>query len=373
MRIVANVCGDDASHWRCEPFRLTSRGPVIQPPALPKCEEKGYDSDNIDTSMYMSEADRQREAYLKRREHKKHALAFSELQEMQMKLQKLTIRRQDICELMAFAMDKATMAEDVVDVLKESFFEEAAPPPLVMARLYVVSDLLHNSGAPVKNASMYRTQLQQALPEIFDQLSVWRRCVTGRMSTSQLNDRIMGLLRVWDDWGIFPADYLRGLESIFYRTEADVAKHAGVAVDETVDLYTLQRQSRLTGLMTAKFDPKSGRSSPLTASELQSQLNYFADYCRRHGYGHDPTLSTAPSVRVVPLDDDIDGVPLKDDIDGVPLDDDIDGVPLDDDIDGVPLDDDIDGIPLDDNIDGVPLDEYYSRKRRRSQSDVSDR
>ncbi|CAN0395821.1 unnamed protein product, partial [Discosporangium mesarthrocarpum] len=38
--------------------------------------------------------------------------------------------------------------------------------PVKLARLYLVSDMLHNSSAPIKNASSYRTHLQSALPQV---------------------------------------------------------------------------------------------------------------------------------------------------------------------------------------------------------------
>ena len=36
-----------------------------------------------------------------------------------------------------------------------------------IARLYLVSDILHNSSAPIKNASHYRTAFSQVLPLVF--------------------------------------------------------------------------------------------------------------------------------------------------------------------------------------------------------------
>ena len=39
---------------------------------------------------------------------------------------------------------------------------------LKIARLFVVSDILHNSSATVRNASRYRTRLEEKLPEVFE-------------------------------------------------------------------------------------------------------------------------------------------------------------------------------------------------------------
>ena len=46
------------------------------------------------------------------------------------------------------------------------------PVPLKVARLLLASDILHNSTAPVRNASRYRSLLEAALPDIFESLQV---------------------------------------------------------------------------------------------------------------------------------------------------------------------------------------------------------
>jgi hypothetical protein len=50
-------------------------------------------------------------------------------------------------------------------------------PVLQVARLFLVSDILHNATAPVRNASLYRTKLQAVLPDIFAGLADTYRCV----------------------------------------------------------------------------------------------------------------------------------------------------------------------------------------------------
>lgn len=44
--------------------------------------------------------------------------------------------------------------------------------PAKVARLMLVSDVLHNSTAPVRNASRYRSLLEAHLPDVFESLQV---------------------------------------------------------------------------------------------------------------------------------------------------------------------------------------------------------
>ncbi|KAJ0965763.1 hypothetical protein J5N97_026901 [Dioscorea zingiberensis] len=56
----------------------------------------------------------------------------------------------------------------VVDVLTESLTLKETPIPTKVARLMLVSDILHNSSAPVKNASAYRTKFEATIPDIME-------------------------------------------------------------------------------------------------------------------------------------------------------------------------------------------------------------
>ena len=68
---------------------------------------------------------------------------------------------------MMFAIENTELAQDVVDTLVESLTISQTPLPLKVARMYLVSDILYNSGsAQVKNATMYRTLIQPKLPEV---------------------------------------------------------------------------------------------------------------------------------------------------------------------------------------------------------------
>jgi U2-associated protein SR140 len=90
------------------------------------------------------------------RHSKKNSLSDLEYDEFSEILAKLTVSRSDILNGMGFALDGADMAADIVAMLKKSLLVIATPAPLKIARLYLLSDILHNSGADVKNAASYR-------------------------------------------------------------------------------------------------------------------------------------------------------------------------------------------------------------------------
>jgi len=87
---------------------------------------------------------------------------------------------------MVFALNNAEAAEEVllrghtrfrrveqvVDLLTESLKDGKSSPATKVARLFVVSDILHNSSATVRNASRYRANLEEKLPSAFEHLQV---------------------------------------------------------------------------------------------------------------------------------------------------------------------------------------------------------
>ncbi len=74
-------------------------------------------------------------------------------------MKELTLERQKIKEAMGFALEHADTSTEVVQVIADWLTVEATkdiPIPIKVARLYLISDILHNSSAPVPNASSYR-------------------------------------------------------------------------------------------------------------------------------------------------------------------------------------------------------------------------
>ena len=67
----------------------------------------------------------------------------------------------------------------VVEILADSLTLPETPVPAKVARLMLASDVLHNSTAPVRNASRYRGLLEAALPDVFESLQVGRAPLLG--------------------------------------------------------------------------------------------------------------------------------------------------------------------------------------------------
>lgn len=75
------------------------------------------------------------------------------------------------------------------------------------------------------------------------------------MSAKQLEERVVGVLRVWYDWTIFPTSYMYGLEAVFLQTESDIARFAKVMPPDNNtsvldnDIEGLRRKAKLAVLL----------------------------------------------------------------------------------------------------------------------------
>jgi U2-associated protein SR140 len=90
---------------------------------------------------------------------------------------------------MGFALDNAEASKDIVQVLTESLKLKETAGPTKVARLFLVSDILHNSSAPVKNATSYRTLFQEHLPDILESCNLTHASL-GRMSANAMMQKV---------------------------------------------------------------------------------------------------------------------------------------------------------------------------------------
>ncbi|KAK9077816.1 hypothetical protein SSX86_006154 [Deinandra increscens subsp. villosa] len=206
-RLYSFAQGDTLHRWRTEPFIMITGSGRWVPPALPTAKSP----ENDETGATFA-AGRSRRVEVER------TLNDAQRDEFEDMLRALTLERIQIKEAMGFALDNADAAGEIVEVLTESLTLKETPIPTKVARLMLVSDILHNSSAPVKNASAYRTKFEANLPDILESFNDLYRTVTGRITAEALKERVLKVLQVWADWFLFSDAYVNGLRSTFLRS-----------------------------------------------------------------------------------------------------------------------------------------------------------
>lgn len=219
-RIFSVANGDTLRSWRVDPFLMVSdSNRWIPPPMTLVATTERSTAQRVDPREDCALPDAARDRLLDL-------------------LKNLTVDRRSICEAMVYVLDHADCAADVAEILVDSLTSPDTPFSLRIARLFLMSDVLYNTSAPVRNASKYRSRLQGALPDVFESLQETYRTADGRMAQELLRKHVLKVLRVWRGWYIFGDDFLNGLQATFLRgaggpagTKSSAAEAEAEAID----------------------------------------------------------------------------------------------------------------------------------------------
>lgn len=123
-------------------------------------------------------------------------------------IKSLTTSRSVIRDAMLLCVDHSESAFEVVDVICETptFLIESQ-----LARLYLLSDLLHNAGCSQQGAWIFRLAIQERLPAVVYGLhrSISKSGIPKPVSL-RIRDKVANLISVWRRWMLFSEDFLKG-------------------------------------------------------------------------------------------------------------------------------------------------------------------
>ena len=285
-------------------------------------------------------------------------------------------------------------AQQIADILVCSLTIDSTPVPRKLARLHLVSDILHNAAASVPNAWVYRSIFEKKLPAVFDHLGDIYLSFPGRLKAEQFRGLIekvrlqlsstsllvrkpvihdatliatlaafSQVIDVWaNDWMLFEPGVTEDFKRRLAGLDVEEGENAGTgdsAADMDVDAFV----STLPPEVAAELQGV-GASAPRTdpAEDVaESAKSGFKPSFKVAAFA--PATNEEPSST---MDEDLDGAPVDADLDGSPVvDDDVDGSPVvqaEEDVDGAPVagelieEEDVDGAPVADDVDGQALD-----------------
>ncbi|CAE7035368.1 unnamed protein product, partial [Symbiodinium natans] len=149
-----------------------------------------------------------------------------ELKELETQLAGLTRARWRIAKAMVFCLDSAESAPMLSRALAKSLEEADLTIDAGLARIFLISDILHNSAlSSSRGATRYRSNLQELLPSACEQFGFWLRG-KGRQSLRQSRSEaaVRQVLDCWREWSIFPPLFPAGLEALLF---AEIREDAG--------------------------------------------------------------------------------------------------------------------------------------------------
>ncbi|DBA82509.1 TPA: hypothetical protein ACH3X2_000737 [Trebouxia sp. C0005] len=257
-RLYALANEDSLRSWRVEPFLMVEETARWIPPAM-----------TLAGTHHQTAAQRGGEA-----KDKDKPLSDTQRDRFEDLLRSLTVERKDICDAMIFALDNADSAFEIVEILTDALTLSETPIPTKVARLFLTCDVLHNSTAPVRNASRYRSHMETSLPDIFESLQETYRACESRMTQEGLRRHVLRVLRMWRTWSIFSDDFLNGLQATFLRGASALSNRKAENPVLAAELEQLQDDQLDTRCRRNGLSKKGGRDMQVQRLlELQSYLN----------------------------------------------------------------------------------------------------
>jgi len=150
-------------------------------------------------------------------------------------LGRLETTRQSVFDTMVYCMEHASQhAAVLAQRLAKALGKPGLSSKAYTARLFLASDVLHNSRGSSEGASQFGACLQELLPEACEKLGrLWLRKIQGAEERAAAEDAVRQVLGAWQEWSVFPLLFTRGLESLLFAQVFEItAKEAAGEPDE---------------------------------------------------------------------------------------------------------------------------------------------
>ena len=240
-RVYSMRSGDGLVRWDTRPFQMIPHGPTWLPPV---------DGANIRVGEQRSAAVDEPGA----------GMTSGEADELQRLLSSLTLQRPSILAAMGWCLERAAAAAFIVRSICAALLSSSMDSCRRVAVVYLLSDLLYNSSAPVRNASLFRREASQpdTLHLVWPAFSPHKQSSAlerqkqsnqnkepGARGATQVDEHeqqqqrqrvgrkereaVMAVLRTWQTWSLFESDRIeqwmasvRGLQIAGMATAASV-------------------------------------------------------------------------------------------------------------------------------------------------------
>ena len=165
------------------PDDLIEPSPPHSPERLEKQDEKPKQKKHQQSSSSSSSSSSRKES--RYQYETKGMLSDSQRDKFEDLLRNLAPERNKIMNAMIYCIDHAEAAEEIIDCIAESLSITETPLYKKIARLYLISDILHNCTAKVTNASFYRKGFQTRLEQVFHDIHDCFQAIEGRLKAEQ--------------------------------------------------------------------------------------------------------------------------------------------------------------------------------------------
>lgn len=293
-KLFSVLQGEPATKWRTDDFRMFKGGSIWRPPSLNPFAQ------GMPDEMFSSDEEDD--------ESRRRSLSKSQKKRLELMLRRLTPERSKVAEAMIFCIEHAEASDEIIDFITESLNSVTTKIPRKLGRFFLVSDVLYNSSAKAVNASNFRSGFQNRLVEIIKFMHQTFESCESRLKAEAFKQRVMLCFRAWEDWNVYPPEFLVHLQNIFLGL---------VSADQEIPKMSAMNDYDVDGMPLE--DPELD-GAPLSDSEDLDGVPLDGAALLRSAVKLKSSSPIRPFVqKTSKYDADLDGVPMSDDLDGVPM------------------------------------------------------
>ncbi|XP_017002072.2 U2 snRNP-associated SURP motif-containing protein [Drosophila takahashii] len=297
-KLFSLLQGDTPNEWREDEFRMFKNGPVWRPPIANFYTQGMPDELVVDPDAPVVH---------------KGALSNAQRDRLEDLIRQLTPERSRIGDAMIFCIEHADAADEICECIAESLSNLNTLASKKIARLYLISDILHNCTVKVANASFFRKSVEKQLVDIFENLHNYYQNIESRLKAEGFKSRVCNVIRTWEEWTIYPKEFMAQLTAKFLGKPYIMPVSSSPQAEETRSDEALDEDIDGAPLSGDEKDDEDLDGVPLDgAALLKSALKRAI-----------PDADAATPKRETPRRDE-----YLDEIDGIPFDEDLDGIPL---------------------------------------------
>lgn len=210
-KLYSILQGDSLKQWRTKEFRMFTDGPIWQPPKIIDYTQ-GMPNDLV-------------EQHKKPLVDLKKTLSNTQRDNLEYIIHKLTPERKKIIEALVYCVDHSDAADEIVECLVQSLESKSASVKKIIARLYLVHDLLYNSRT-VEKAQLYGTLIQNQSDTILNILKTFYET----LANNEKRIFYLKIGRVFTAWNRLKLLPSVEIDSI-YKTFMNIATNEDTSID----------------------------------------------------------------------------------------------------------------------------------------------
>lgn len=252
-KLYSILHGDDPYQWRTEEFKMFEGGPTWKPPPLNPYAE-GMPIELVELPVLSDNSSKGRKAVflegnLDKTIEESHLKGKFEQEVLGDILRNLDPTRGKIGSAMMFCINHSDAAIKIIDCIYESLRLLETPFQRKIARLFLVSDILHNCSASVTNASYYRKGFQGKLISIFEHLREYLINVEDRYKADKFKQKVLSVLGAWKEWTLYEDEFVIKLSNILLgmKVNEDEEKRNSMQQDAQLELKPKNQEEDLDG------------------------------------------------------------------------------------------------------------------------------